>query len=272
MRVRALAVALIGVAAASSLVASRLVAYPGGTPRHVTNMSPQCAGCHASVNIEQLRDLSPEEAAGSLPDKLHYQRISSGDRAYAKLSPEDREKLLAAVKTMDANSRVEMSVSATSLKPLAPLTVTVKTRGGAGPVVGVMLLDNDVRYQASPIQTEGFLITAAPKITGPDGTTQTKFLDARLPGLEKNLNYVNIQGVKSDPDAGTYAECSVVYSLRAPAEPGTYTVTAAYLFGTEKSVAVGRTETPDGRVMPVGGMGNSGRIAFAKTVQVTVKK
>ena len=62
-----------------------------------------------------------------------------------------------------------------------------------------------------------------------------------------------------------------MYSLQAPAKPGTYTVTAAFLYGTEKASPIGRQETPDGRVLPAGGGGaNSGRIQFAKVLTITV--
>ena len=252
-------------------IASQLGAYPGGTPRIVTNVSPFCSGCHSSVTTDQLRDLPAEAQAGQLPEKKHYAAISAGDGDYQKLQPADREKLLAAVKAMDANSKVSIAVSSTSLKALATLTVTVTTRGGAGPVVGVMLLDTDLRWQSSPVQTEGFVITQPPQVTGPDGKPQTKFLDNRLAELSKNINYVNIGDVKSDPDAGTYPECKVVYTLKAPATPGEYTVTAAFLYGTEKAIALGRVEVPGGRVIPAGGGGAaSGRIQFAKPVKITV--
>lgn len=257
--------------AASGLM-GRLGAYPGGTPRFVTNASPYCASCHSSVGANQLRELVPEAVAGLLPESRHYDKITT-DEDYASLAAGDREKLLAAVKAMDANSRVELTVSAARVKPLATLTVTVTTRGGAGPVVGVMLTDTDLRFQSSPVQVEGFLITEPPRVTGSDGQPQTKFLDARLAGLSRNINYVNIQGVKSDPGAGTYPECKVVYTLKAPATPGEYTISAAFLYGTEKASPVGRVETPGGRVMPVGGQfAGSGRIAFAKVVKVTVAK
>jgi hypothetical protein len=268
-------VIVVAVAAAYAviMVSTQIQAYPGGTPQFVTNNTPLCAGCHSSTSPDQLRNMAADAAGGLLIDKHHYDQITNGERAYGKLSTDDRTKLLTAVKAMDANSHAELTVSAAKVKPLGTLTATVKTRGGAGPVVGVMLLDTDLRNQSSPIQTEGFYITDAPKVTGPDGKPQTKFLEGRAAGLAKNINYVNITDVKSDPDANTYADCQVTYSLRAPSEPGTYTMTAAFLFGTEKATAVGRTETPDGRVMPVGGMSaGAGRILFAKPVTVTVAK
>ena len=257
---------------ALAIGASRLNAYPGGTPRVVTNATPFCTNCHSSTSADQLKDMPADAASGMLPDHRHYTEINSGEEGYGKLSADDRQKLITAIKAMDANSRVELSVSATSVKPGAPLTATVKTRGGAGPVVGVMLTDNDQRFQSSPVQVEGFLITQPPAVTGPDGKSQTKFLDARVAGLNKNINYVNIQEVYSNPDAGKYAECQVVYSLKAPCDPGQYTISAAFLYGTEKASSLGRVEGPGGRIMPVGGQAaHSGRVQFAKPVTVTVK-
>ncbi len=168
-------------------LASQLRAYPGGTPRFVTNAAPYCAGCHSSVNADQLRDLPADAQAGLLPDKKHYAALSAGDENYKRLEAGDREKLLASVKAMDANCRVTLEVSGTSVKPLAPLTATVSTRGGAGPVVGVMLTDTDLRFQSSPVQAEGFLITAPPQVTGPDGKPQTKFIDGRIPSARWSI-------------------------------------------------------------------------------------
>lgn len=268
---RVISVVAVALVAALAL-SSQLRAYPGGTPRYVTNAEPYCAACHSSVNAEQLRDMPADASAGMLIEKRHYAPLSAGEERYGKLEAGDREKLLAAIKAMDANCRVTLALSATRVKPLAPLTASVTTRGGAGPVIGVMLTDNDLRFESSPIQTEGFYITDAPQVTGPDGKPQTAFLDGRFSELKKNINYVNIQNVKSDPDAGAYPECKVVYSLKAPAQPGEYTISAAFLYGTEKASPLGRVEAPGGRVMPVGGQGaGSGRIQFAKLMKITVK-
>ena len=270
MNRRAIPVAVLALASVLG-ISSQLDAYPGGTPRFVTNAGPYCASCHSSASADQVRDLPVEAVPNMLAEKRHYSEIAAGEDNYQKLQPGDRDKLLAAIKAMDANCRVSLAVSAVKVKRGAPLTVTVTTRGGAGPVVGVMLTDNDLRFQSSPVQAEGFLITAAPQVTGPDGNAQTAFVDGRLKELTKNINYVNIQGVKSDPDAGTYPECKVVYTLKAPAQAGEYTISAAFLYGTEKASALGRVEGAGGRVMPLGGQGaGSGRIQFAKLVKVKV--
>ena len=91
---------------AVALVTSQPMAFPGGTPRVVTNMTPQCAGCHTSSIAEQVRDVPPAAVASYLADKQHFEKVRAGERNYGKLTPEDREKLIANVKTMEANSRV----------------------------------------------------------------------------------------------------------------------------------------------------------------------
>ena len=252
--------------------AQKLAAYPGGTPRVVTNFSTGCTNCHSSVSAEQLRDVPQDAQASLLIEGRHFAEITAGEENYSKLSAADREKLIAAIKAIDSHSSVALAASATKVKKSAPLTVTVTTKGGGGPVIGVMLTDTDLRYQSSPVQVEGFLITAAPAVTGADGKPQTKFLDGRAAGLSKNINYVNIQDVKSDPDAGTYPECKVVYALQAPSAAGEYTISAAFLYGTEKATTLGRVEGPGGRVYPLGGAGaHSGRVSFAKPIKITVQ-
>lgn len=266
---RIAALALSGVSLCA--LAGTLAAFPGGTPRLVTNMNPQCANCHSSVDANQLRDQSPDAAAGMTIEKRHYGALERGDERYAKLSGDDRAKLLDAVKVVDANSKVELAVSAAKVKPSGTFTVTVTTRGGAGPVVGVMLTDIDLRFSASPIQAEGFFISSEPAVIGPDGKPQTTFLEGRAKELGKNINYVNITGVQGDADAKSFPTCKVTYTLTAPSKPGSYTVSAAFLYGTEKATAVGRVEGMGGRVGPAGGNGGgSGRIQFAKPVTIVV--
>ena len=252
-------------------LATQLFAFPGGTPQLVTNMNPQCANCHSSVDADQLRDQPADRATSLVIANRHYAALEHADRDYAKLSADDRQKLLTAVKAVDANSKVDMDVSATKVKPAGTLTVTITTRGGAGPVVGVMLTDCDLRYSASAVQAGGFYISEEPKVVGPDGKLQTTFLDGRAKELGRNINYVNVTGVQSNPDAGTWPVCKVTYTLVAPCKPGVYTISAAFLYGTEKSVAVGRVEGANGRILPAGGgTAASGRIQFAKPVKVTV--
>jgi hypothetical protein len=273
----------IGLLAAAALMgtAGYLSAFPGGTPGSVTNAAPYCATCHSSYNADQLRDQKPDAVASMTIEGRHFAEINrqagggpggGGFSGYGAMSADDKAKLIEQIKAIDSNSKVTLAASATSVKPGAPLTVTVNTKGGGGPVIGVMLTDNDLRFEAGPVQTQGFVITDAPAVTGADGKPQTTFTDRRMAGLPKGINYVNIYDVNSDPVKGTYPECKVVYSLKAPATPGDYTISAAFLYGTEKASPLGRHETPDGRVFPVGGGGShSGRIQFATPLKITVK-
>ncbi|OLC39096.1 MAG: hypothetical protein AUH81_02205 [Candidatus Rokubacteria bacterium 13_1_40CM_4_69_5] len=147
--------------------------------------------------------------------------------------------------------------------------MTVK--GGQG-VVGVFLLDTDLRFQARPVQGDGWVIVGPPKAWGGDGQEQTKWVDSRAPGLKKNLNSVIIFDQKTDLAAKKLAEGKVVWTVKAPQEPGTYSITAVFHFGAEKASPVGTVTTPTGAVLPRGGPGGpSARIMFAKPVTVTVR-
>jgi hypothetical protein len=158
-----------------------------------------------------------------------------------------------------------------SLRPGQEAQITVTVKGGHG-VVGVFLLDTDLRFQARPIQGDGWVIVGQPKIWGSDGQEQTKWVDARAPGLKKNLNSALIFDQRTDLAARKVAEGRVVWTIRAPQEPGTYSMTAAFHYGAERASPVGTVTTPTGAVLPRGGPGGpSARIMFAKPVSVTVR-
>ena len=166
------------------------------------------------------------------------------------MSLADRQKLLADVKLMDELASVNLSAPA-SLRPGQEAQVTATVKGGHG-VVGVLLLDTDLRFQARPIQAEGWMIVGPPKVWGGDGQEQTKWVDGRAPGLKKNLNSVLIFDQKTDLAARKLAEGKVVWTVKAPQEPGTYSITVAFHFGGEKASSVGTVTTPTG-VVPGGG-------------------
>src|SRR5207253_8580837 len=86
--------------------------------------------------------------------------------------------------------------------------------------VGVFLVDTDLRFQARPLQGDGWVIVGAPKVWGSDGQEQTKWVDGRAPGLRKNLNSALIFDQKSDLAAKKFAEGKVVWTVKAPQEPG----------------------------------------------------
>jgi hypothetical protein len=253
-----------------SFAAHDASAYSGGPLRNVTDLSPTCASCHSSFNKEQLRNEPEAFAASQVKETKHYKAIEEGIGPYQQMSPADRQKLLADVKLMDELSSVSVSAPAT-LRPGQEAQITVNVKGGQG-VVGVFLVDTDLRWQARPLQGDGWVVVGAPKAWGSDGKEQTKWIDSRASGLHKNLNSMVLFDQKSDLAAKKAADGKVVWTVKAPQEPGTYTVTVAFHFGTEKWSPVGTVTTPTGQVMPRGGPGGaSSRVMFAKPVSVSVK-
>ena len=64
----------------------------------------------------------------------------------------------------------------------------------------------------------------------------------------------------------------VVFTLRAPAAPGTYPLAAAYWYGTEKATLLGYTTNALGQKEVRGGVaGGSGRVMFSKLQQIQVR-
>ena len=121
----------------------------------------------------------------------HYKALEEGTFAgYKPLEPDKRKELLEQAKKMDQNSSVQLEASAPTVAPGGTLSVTVTTKGGIGPVVGIMLLDEPLRYQARPIQGTGWFIANAPEVIGADGKPQSKWLDRRFNKQQTNLNFI----------------------------------------------------------------------------------
>jgi hypothetical protein len=199
----------------------------------------------------------------------HLDAIKAGIGPYAKLSDVDRAKLIADVQKVDENSLISIEVPQ-AVKAGQKFTVSVKAQGGSGPVLGIMLLDVDLRNQARTIQGEGFVIDSPPKVIGPDGNPQDQWLTRRFDDLPRNLSFVVVFGVKTDLQTNSFSKAGVTYDLVAPAKPGHYTICAALAYGTEKASALGRVEK-DGHVMPLGGIsGASGRIRFSRMYVIDV--
>ncbi|MGH7323164.1 MAG: hypothetical protein ACREJ9_00770 [Candidatus Rokuibacteriota bacterium] len=244
--------------------------YAGGPLRNVTDLAPTCAGCHSSFSKDQLRAEPEAFANAQVKENKHYKAIEDGTGPYQPMSPADRHKLLADVKLMDELASVTLSAPS-SLRPGQEAQITVTVKGGQG-VVGVFLLDTDLRFQARPIQGDGWMITGPPKVWGGDGQEQTKWVDGRASGLKKNLNSAIIFDQKTDLAARKLAEGRIVWTVKAPQEPGTYAISAAFHYGAERASSVGTVTTPTGAVLPRGGPGGpSARIMFAKPVSVTVR-
>ncbi len=138
--------------------------YAGGPLRNVTDLAPTCAGCHSSFNKDQLRN-EPEAFANSqVKENKHYKAIEDGSGPYQQMAPPDRQKLLTDVKLMDELASITLNAP-TTLKPGQEAQVTVTVKGGHG-VVGVFLVDTDLRFQARPVQGDGWVIVGAPKVWG----------------------------------------------------------------------------------------------------------
>ncbi len=247
------------------------LAFPDGPTGHITDLAPTCAFCHSSLQRDSLKGISEGFANSVMVENRHYKLIEAGEGEYKAMSPEDRAQLLRDVKAMDAAASVTLTAPATA-RPGQEITVAVTARGGAGPAVGLFLVDTPLRYQARSPAGDGWLIVGPPKIVGPDGKEQTRWIDGRPSGLKKNVNSAVVYGVKSDLEKKEFPESKATWTLKAPQEPGTYTLTAAFHYGTEKASPVGRVERLGRSPLPRGGFqGTSGHILFSQPVTVTVR-
>lgn len=248
--------------------------FPGGGPGFgllpVTDATPSCAGCHANVKAEYMRDVAadaPLNATNQLMTEKHYKAIEQGADAYKLLPAGEREKLLKQVKLIDQNSAVSIKAPKEVARGKT-IKVEVSVKGGIGPGSSVMLVDTNLRMQARPVQGNGWLIVGPPEVIGPDGKPQTFWVDKRFTGLAKNVNFVVVGG-GADVNKGTYASWKVTYTPQAPARAGKYTLAAAFLYGTEEPDE--HKEKGKWTLPPGGITGPSGRILFSDVVEVEVK-
>jgi hypothetical protein len=240
-------------------------AYPAGPQLFVTDLAPNCATCHSMLKAEYTPERPADASTGELPVNKHYKALESADKGY-KLVPEDKRKaILDLVKWVDENSSVSLKAPTTA-KPGQSIEVTVETKGGLGPVVGAFLVDLPLRLQARPIAADGWYVVGKPKVSGADGKEQSWWLDKRV-NEKKNLSFVLVQA-KADVEKKVLPTTKVTWTVRAPIDPGTYTITAAFLYGTEDpdELQTGKMVEPPG-----GRSGPSGRIAFSDPVTVAVK-
>ncbi len=260
--------ALLGVG-----VASAAAAYPGGTPDYQTDAAPYCASCHSSTNLQMMSGLEPERAERELAANKHLPAIDAGKGDYQALTPEERALLAEHVRAVDAHTSVKIN----ALPKVAmnqELRVVVDIAGGAGPVVGVALVDVPHRYLARPAPAVGWVVSREPTILGQDFQEQTEWLSRRPLSMGRNLAYVNVVGLHSDAVLGEWARAQVIWTLRAPNRPGKLPLTAALWYGTEKASPLGVLADPlRGRILRGGATGASGRILFSAplTIDVTVE-
>jgi hypothetical protein len=249
---------------------SAMSAYPGGTPGFQTDAAPFCAGCHSSMSEDALSGAPPGMAAKQLASAKHLAVIQGGGGEYGKLSEAQRAELVAHIQAVDAASSVSVTAPP-KVKAGEVFTVTVDLTGGAGPVVGVALVDVAHRWLARPIAGTGFDVTAPPTIIGQDFKEQTKWIERRPEALGRNLSYVNVLGIASDAAAGSWGRAQVVWTLRAPSRAGTLPLAAAYWYGTEKASPHGVIEDPVyGKKLRGGTAGGSGRVVFSEPVKIQV--
>ncbi len=267
MKVSACSLALV-----FSVLAATASAYPGGTPDYVTDVAPFCAGCHSSVSEDQLQGVPAARASAEVVGNKHLAKIKSAgaNSPYAKLSPAERDELVASIQKIDATTPVTLTAPA-SAKAGQEVEVTVEVHGGSAPVLGVALVDSDQRWQSAPATSRGWLVLEKPRVIGPDGKPQTKFTDGRNPSLPAGTTYVNVYDIAADPAAGKFSNAKVTWKLRAPAQAGSAPLAAVLFYGTEISSAHGAVDTPYGK-SPLGGFtGSSGRIKFSDVAKVAIQ-
>ncbi len=263
--------ALLLAVLASLLLAPAAWAYPGGTPGFQTDAAPYCAGCHSSTSAQDLAGATGDRATKELAENKHLALIRAGEGGYAKLSAPDRETLVQHVQALDAATTVKLS-ALPKAKPGEEVTVKVELTGGAGPVVGVALVDMPHRWQARPIPGSGWQVVGTPRILGQDFQEQMEWIERRPEAAGRNLAFVNVTGILSDAAKGEWGRADVVWTLRAPDEPGTYSLVAAYWYGTEKASPLGVIEDPiRGKMLRGGYAGASGRVKFSPVLTVQVQ-
>ena len=124
--------------------------------------------------------------------------------------------------------------------------------GGAGPAVGVALVDRAHRFFARPASALGFEVVGAPTVIGPKGP-QTDWI-ARRPEREgRGITFVNVEGVQSNAEEDRWARAKIVFTLKAPEKEGSYPLVGAFFYGTEKSTALGTRVHPEFGPLPLGG-------------------
>ena len=245
--------------------------YPGGTPDFQTDVIPYCAACHSSSAESDLAGAPGDRAVKELAANKHYALITSGAKAYAELTPDQRGKLVELLKAVDANSTIEIEFPP-QVAPGETFQITVRVTGGSGPVVGVGLVDRAHRWYSRAASSAGWQVVGAPTVIGPKGSPQTAWLAKRPERLGRGITYVNITDWKSSAETGSWAKAKVVYTLKAPDKPGDYPLVGAFWFGTEKAVALSTKANPMYGDQPLGGYtGKSGRVKFSQDHVISVK-
>lgn len=251
----------------SLLFANAAAAYPGGTPAFQTDAAPYCASCHSSRQLEALAGAPGDRATKELAENKHLAIVVAGEREYGKLSEEQREELASHIRALDEASTVSITAPA-KVKLGEAFKVSVDLTGGAGPAIGVALVDVAHRWQARPAAGAGWFVVQPPNVLGQDFQEQHEWLDRR--GGDKNLSFVNVTGIRSDASKAEWGRAQVVWTLRATA-PGKRPLAVAYFYGTEKGSPLGVYEDPiRGKLLRGGFTGQSGRVLFSEVLKIEV--
>jgi len=263
---------LVWIAAVSILVVPAVVsAYPGGTPDFQTDVAPFCAACHSSLTEESLEGAGPR-AEKELVANKHLAAILQGQKPYDQLTESERVALVQQLQSVDANSRIELVDFPPQVKAGDSFNLSVVVTGGAGPVVGVGLVDRAHRWYARPASALGWSVVGPPTVIGPDGRPQSEWLDRRPARVGRKVTFVNITGVESDAVAQKWSKSKVIYTLQAPDRPGDYPLVGVYFYGTEKATQLGSAVHPVYGKQPLGGYGGkSGRVKFTAPIVISVK-
>jgi cytochrome c553 len=262
---------IVVVSAAALLASAPAHAYPGGTPNFQTDVAPFCAACHSSLNEDMLAGTGADYAVKQLADNKHLAPIVAGRGKYGELAESERAALVEHIRAVDANSSIALEFPP-QVQAGESFSVTVNVTGGAGPVVGVGLVDRAHRWFARPASALGWRVVGAPTVIGPDGQPQSEWIERRPEREGRGITFVNVTGIASDAAAETWANAKVIYSLRAPDKPGEYPLFGVYLYGTEKASPHGFTLNNVGYKVPRGGYGGaSGRVRFTPAHTITVK-
>ncbi len=245
-------------------------AYPGGTPDFQTDVAPYCATCHTSTKESDLSGLG-DRAKAEMPLNKHYAAIRSGSGRYAELEENERARLVEVLATIDKNSTISLEVPA-QVPPGETFQATVKVTGGAGPAVGVGLVDRPHRFFAKPASALGWEVVGAPTIIGPKGP-QTDWIARRPERDGRSITYVNVEDMQSNADADKWSRAKIIFTLRAPTEEGDYPIVGAYFYGTETATALSSWVHPEYGPQPLGGtLGKSGRVKFSNAAIISVKE
>jgi hypothetical protein len=269
-QIHTLLASVLGITALSTgMGAGSAAAYPGGTPDFQTDVGPYCAACHSSTAEEDLSGLGAR-ATAELPANKHYAEIRAGAGKYAELSKTDRAQLVELLSAVDRNSTISLEFPA-QVAPGETFQVTVKVTGGAGPAVGVGLVDRAHRFYARPASALGWTVVGAPTVIGPKGP-QSKWIERRPEREGRNVTFVEVDGVHSSAEEDKWSRAKIIYTLKAPTAPGDYPLVGAYFYGTETGVAMSTRMHPDLGPQPLGGaLGKSGRVKFSESAVIAVK-